>query len=106
FDYDGEIPEGFDVIDLPEESTSVDFAYAIHTDIGNTCSGAKVNDHVAPLEQKLKNGDMVDIIVDKSRKGPNPDWIKFVKTRYAKSKIRQYSKSRIGNWIKGILPNS
>lgn len=98
-------PQG-DVIDLPEESTSVDFAYAIHTDIGNTCSGAKVNDHVAPLEQKLKNGDMVDIIVDKSRKGPNPDWIKFVKTRYAKSKIRQYSKSRIGNWIKGILPNS
>ena len=98
-------PQG-DVIDLPEESTSIDFAYAIHTDIGNMCSGAKVNDHVTSLDHKLKNGDMVDIIVDKSRKGPNPDWIKFAKTRYAKSKIRQYSKSRIGNWIKGILPTN
>lgn len=98
-------PKG-DVIDLPEESTPVDFAYAIHTDIGNTCMGAKVNDEATSLDRKLKNGDMIEIQVDKSRKGPNPDWIKFVKTRYAKSKIRQFSKSRIGSWIKGILPTS
>lgn len=98
-------PKG-DVIDLPEESTCIDLAFAIHTDIGSTCSGAKVNDHVTSLDHKLKNGDMVEIMVDKNRKGPNPDWIKFAKTRYAKAKIRQYSKSRIGDWIKGILPTN
>lgn len=96
-------PKG-DVIDLPEDSTCVDFAYAIHTEIGNACTGAKVNEDVAPLERVLRNGDMVEIMVDKSRKGPNPDWIKFVKTRHAKSKVRQASKSKIASWIKGILP--
>jgi GTP pyrophosphokinase len=98
-------PRG-DVIDLPEDSTCVDFAYAIHTDIGNTCVGAKVNDAVAPLETVLKNGDMVDIIIDKSRKGPNPAWIKFVKTRHARQKVRQQARSKIGAWIKGILPGT
>ncbi|MBM3205093.1 bifunctional (p)ppGpp synthetase/guanosine-3',5'-bis(diphosphate) 3'-pyrophosphohydrolase [Candidatus Uhrbacteria bacterium] len=98
-------PRG-DVIDLPEDSTCVDFAYAIHTDIGNTCMGAKVNDSVAPLETILKNGDMVDIIIDKSRKGPNPAWIKFVKTRHARQKVRQQARSKIGAWIKGILPGT
>ncbi|MEI7512363.1 MAG: RelA/SpoT family protein [Candidatus Uhrbacteria bacterium] len=98
-------PKG-DVIDLPEDSTCVDFAYAIHTEIGNTCIGAKVNEDVATLDRVLKNGDMVDIFVDKGRKGPNPDWIGFVKTRHAKSKIRQTSKSTIAAWIKGMLPGS
>lgn len=98
-------PKG-DVIDLPEESTCVDFAYAIHTEIGNTCTAAKINEEVAPLDRILKNGDIVDIIVDKSRKGPNPDWMKFVKTHHAKSKIRQYAKSTIASWIKGILPGT
>jgi GTP pyrophosphokinase len=98
-------PRG-DVIDLPEDSTPVDFAYAIHTDIGNTCTGAKVNEEVATLDRVLKNGDMVEIMVDKSRKGPNPDWIKFVKTRHAKSKIRQTAKSTLTEWIKGMLPGS
>ena len=97
-------PKG-DVIDLPEDSTCVDFAYAIHTDIGDTCVGAKVNEDVAPLDRVLRNGDMVEIIRDKSRKGPNPDWITFVKTRHAKAKIRQQARSKIGSWIKGILPN-
>jgi guanosine-3',5'-bis(diphosphate) 3'-pyrophosphohydrolase len=96
-------PKG-DVIDLPEDSTCVDFAYAIHTDIGNMCTAAKVNEEVAPLDRRLKNGDMVDIIVDKSRKGPNPDWANFVKTRQAKQKVKQYAKSRISSWIKGMLP--
>ncbi|HVM90653.1 MAG TPA: TGS domain-containing protein, partial [Verrucomicrobiae bacterium] len=98
-------PKG-DVIDLPEDSTCVDFAYAIHTEIGNTCTGAKVNEEVATLDRVLKNGDMVEIMVDKSRKGPNPDWINFVKTRHAKSKIRQTSRSKITDWIKGMLPGS
>jgi GTP pyrophosphokinase len=98
-------PKG-DVIDLPEDSTCVDFAYAIHTEIGNTTIGAKVNEEVATLDRVLKNGDMVDIMVDKSRKGPNPDWLNFVKTRHAKSKIRQTSKSTLTAWIKGMLPGS
>lgn len=98
-------PQG-DVIDLPEESTCVDYAYAIHTDIGNTATAAKVNEEVAPLSRILKNSDMVEIIVDKSRKGPNPDWANFVKTRQAKSKIKQYAKSRIATWIKGMIPGS
>ncbi len=96
-------PKG-DVIDLPEDSTCVDFAYAIHTDIGNTCTAAKVNEEAVALDRVLRNGDMVEIAVDKSRKGPNPDWINFVKTRHAKSKIKQYSKSTIRDWIKGMLP--
>jgi GTP pyrophosphokinase len=98
-------PKG-DVIDLPEESTCIDFAYAIHTEIGNTCTAAKINEEVAPLDRVLKNGDIVDIVVDKGRKGPNPDWMKFVKTHQAKTKIRQYAKSTITSWIKGILPGS
>lgn len=96
-------PKG-DVIDLPEGSTPVDFAYAVHTDIGNTCTGAKVNDEVAPLDRELKNGDFIEILIDKSRKGPNPDWIKFVKTRHAKARVKQVAKNRIGTWIQGILP--
>ncbi|PIP17584.1 MAG: hypothetical protein COX43_03555 [Parcubacteria group bacterium CG23_combo_of_CG06-09_8_20_14_all_35_9] len=80
-------PQG-DVIDLPEDSTPIDFAYYIHTDIGNKCSGARVNDQIASLDTKLKSGDVVEIITDKNRKSPNPDWLKFVKTRSAASRIR------------------
>lgn len=96
-------PKG-DVIDLPEDSTAVDFAYAIHTDIGNTCTGAKVNDEISALDRTLKRGDIVEIITDKNRKGPSPDWIKFAKTRHAKSKIRQFARTGIANWIKGVIP--
>lgn len=96
-------PQG-DVIDLPEDSTPIDFAYAIHTDIGNTCTSAKVNDEVVSLNRTLKNGDIVEIIIDKNRKGPNPDWLKFVKTHHAKSKIRQFARAGIAAWIKGVIP--
>jgi GTP pyrophosphokinase len=96
-------PKG-DVIDLPEDSTPIDFAYAIHTDIGNTCSGVKINDELTSLDRTLKSGDIVEIIIDKSRKGPNPDWLKFAKTRHAKAKIRQHARTRLGDWIKGVLP--
>ncbi len=98
-------PKG-DVLELPEDSTPVDFAYAIHTDIGNTCTAAKVNDKIEALDSTLKSGDVVEIVVDRSRKGPNPDWEKSVKTRYARSKIRQYAQSTIKDWIKGFIPGT
>ena len=80
-------PKG-DVIELPEDASPVDFAYHVHTDLGNKCSGAKVNEQIAPLDSKLKSGDMVEIIVDKNRKKPNEDWARFVKTKTAKDHIR------------------
>ncbi|MFZ6014918.1 MAG: RelA/SpoT family protein [Patescibacteria group bacterium] len=98
-------PKG-DVIDLPEDSTPIDFAYHIHTDIGNTCTAAKVNDAIHPLDQPLKSGDIVEIITDKKRKGPSPDWLKFTKTRHAKSKIRQYARAGIKNWLQDVLPSA
>ena len=80
-------PKG-DVIDLPEESTPIDLAYFIHTEIGNKTSQARVNGEIAPLDRALKSGDMCEIIIDKNRKGPNGDWLKFVKTRHARDKIK------------------
>ena len=96
-------PKG-DVIELPEESTPVDFAYAIHTEIGNKCTAAKVNEKIEQLDTPLRSGDVVEIIVDKARKGPNPDWANFVKTRYARGKIRQQAQASIKSWIKGFIP--
>lgn len=81
-------PNG-DVFDLPEDSTPVDFAYAIHTDIGNKAATAKINHQIANLDSPLKSGDMCEIIIDKNRKGPNADWLKFVKTHHARSKIKE-----------------
>lgn len=91
-------PKG-DVIDLPEAATPVDFAYAIHTDIGNTCTGARVNDQVCALDQSLKSGDVVEITIDKKRKSPNPDWLKTVKTNHARNCIRQSSNRGLATWI-------
>lgn len=87
-------PQG-DVIDLPENSTPVDFAYHVHTEIGDKCSGAKINDQLVSLDTKLNSGDVVEIILDKNRKGPSADWLKFVKTKMAKNKIRANSKSKL-----------
>lgn len=96
-------PKG-DVIDLPDEATPVDFAYHIHTEIGNKCSGALINDKMASLDTELKNGDVVEIIVDKNRKGPNQDWLKFVKTHTAKAHIKQKQKTKLTGWLKSVLP--
>lgn len=97
-------PKG-DVIDLPEGATTIDFAYHIHTDIGNKCGGAIINDKLASLDTELKNGDVVEIIVDKNRKGPNPDWMKYAKTHTARSMIKSMQKSKITDWLKSVLPN-
>jgi len=80
-------PQG-DVIDLPEEATPIDFAYQVHTWIGDHCAGAKINNRMAALDNKLKNGDVIEIITDKNRKGPSRDWLKFAKTNAARGKIR------------------
>lgn len=84
-------PSG-EVIDLPAGSTPIDFAYRIHTDVGNHCIGAKVNDKIVPLNFKLRLGDIVNIMTSKQSKGPSREWIRFAKTKHAKNKIRQYFK--------------
>lgn len=86
-------PSG-DVIDLPEDASPVDFAYAIHSDIGDKCSSARINNEIAPLDARLYSGDMCEIVTDKNRKGPNQDWLKFVKTHHAKDRIRAYAKKK------------
>lgn len=95
-------PKG-DVIDLPEDATPIDFAYHIHTDVGNKCNGAKINDQMVSLDSILKSGDVVDIITDKNRKGPSPDWLKFVKTHAAKSHIKSALSSSKVSWIKDLF---
>jgi len=95
-------PQG-DVIDLPEDATPVDFAYHIHTDVGNHCNGAKVNEQLVSLDTQLKSGDIVEIIMDKNRKGPSPDWLKSVKTQIAKNRIKAALKTQ-KNWLHFILP--
>ena len=80
-------PKG-DVIALPKESTPVDFAYAVHSEIGDHCESAKVNGKIASLSQFLKNGNIVEIIINKKRV-PSPDWLKFVKTNLARTQIKK-----------------
>ena len=79
-------PKG-DVLDLPEDSSPVDFAYAVHSEVGDTMSGAKINGKLCPLSQHLKNGDIVEIITKKDAK-PNPKWLDYAKTSVAKKHIR------------------
>ncbi len=79
-------PKG-DVIDLPEESSPVDFAYAVHSEIGDRMTGAKINGKLCPLSQKLKSGDIVEILTKKEAR-PNPKWLGYAKTNLAKKHIR------------------
>ncbi|SHI65217.1 GTP pyrophosphokinase [Clostridium amylolyticum] len=95
-------PKGV-VINLPNEATPIDFAYRIHTDIGNRCIGAKVNGKMVTLDHKLKTGDIVEILTATVAKGPNLDWLNIVKSNQAKSKIRAWYKKakRDENIVKG-----
>ncbi len=81
-------PSG-DIKELPDGATPVDFAYSIHTEVGNHCAGAKVNGRMVPLNSVLKNGDTIEVFTDKKRK-PSRDWLKFVKTAKARTRIKHY----------------
>ncbi|MDH5596651.1 MAG: bifunctional (p)ppGpp synthetase/guanosine-3',5'-bis(diphosphate) 3'-pyrophosphohydrolase [Candidatus Peregrinibacteria bacterium] len=92
-------PNG-DVKDLPRDATPVDFAYAIHTDVGNKCKGARVNGRIVPLDYKLKNNEMIEVLTGPSA-NPNRYWLSFVKTSHAKNSIKHWFNNQDqGNLIK------
>jgi GTP diphosphokinase / guanosine-3',5'-bis(diphosphate) 3'-diphosphatase len=86
-------PKG-DIKDLPANSTPLDFAYRIHTDVGHRTIGAKVNNRLVPLDSRLKNGDIVEIVTTKGEHGPSRDWLNIVRTSHAREKIRQWFKKK------------
>lgn len=99
-------PKG-DVIDLPESSTPIDFAYAIHSELGDKCAGARINDAMGQLSSILRSGDMVEIIIDKNRQGPSPYWLDSVKTAKARTKIRDSAKkNKLSGWLRELMRKS
>lgn len=95
-------PRG-DVIDLPQGSVPIDFAYRVHTDVGNRCVGAKVNGRIVTLDTKLKNGDIVEVITAKNGSGPSRDWMQICASNDTRNKIRNWFKKerREENILKG-----
>jgi GTP pyrophosphokinase len=98
-------PKG-DVIELPEESTPIDFAYHVHTELGNQCIGAIVNNSIVQLDAQLKSGDVIEILRDKNRKHPNPDWQKWVRTSMAKDKIKSALKKKRQSILGKLMKNN
>jgi GTP pyrophosphokinase len=86
-------PKG-DIKDLPAGATPLDFAYRIHTDVGHRTIGAKVNNRLVPLDYRLKNGDIVEVVTTKGEHGPSRDWLNVVRTSHAREKIRQWFKRK------------
>jgi GTP pyrophosphokinase len=86
-------PKG-DIKDLPAGATPLDFAYRIHTDVGHRTIGAKINNRLVPLDYRLKNGDIVEIVTTKGEHGPSRDWLNVVRTSHAREKIRQWFKRK------------
>ena len=95
-------PKG-DVVSMPKGATPLDFAYQIHSAVGNRCVGAKVNGRIVPLDTQLQTGDRVEIMTSSSSKGPSSDWLRICQTPQAKAKIRQWLKRELKeeNIVKG-----